>query len=109
MQTVMLASTIVAAGQLVFVAGSWNVMIPVILMLFSFRMLIRKKAVKAEQTEENRDAGAGKEDLWASFFRKRRQRKSRCSRPAIGSLSSGGKERAPAFREWRIKRWRSIF
>ena len=55
MQTVMLAGTIVALVSSFFVAGSWNVMIPVILVLFFLpEMLIRKKAVKAEQTEKRK-------------------------------------------------------
>ena len=73
MQTVMLAGTIVALVSSFFVAGSWNMMIPVILVLFFLpEMLIRKKAVKAEQTEKEKTVTLEreKEDLWASFFRK---------------------------------------
>ncbi len=73
MQTVMLAGTIVALVSSFFVAGSWNVMIPVILVLFFLpEMLIRKKAMKAEQTEKEKTVTLEreKEDLWESFFRK---------------------------------------
>ena len=101
MQAVMLAGTIVALVSSFFVAGSWNMMIPVILVLFFLpEMLIRKKSGESgtDGKRENRDAGAGKKRICGHhFFEKRRQRKSRCSRPAIGSLSSGGKRACTCF------------
>ena len=70
MQTVMLAGTIVALVSSFFVAGSWNGMIPVILVLFFIpEMLIRKKAVKAEQTEKEKTVKDGdrSSDVGAAF------------------------------------------
>ena len=101
MQTVMLAGTIVALVSSFFVAGSWNVMIPVILVLFFLpEMLIRKKGGEKRNRRKKKTVTLEREKrgfVGIIFPKRGGKRKSRCSRPAIGSLSSGGKERAPAF------------
>ena len=108
MQTVMLAGTIVALVSSFFVAGSWNVMIPVILVLFFLpEMLIRKKAVKAEQTEKEKTVTLEreKEDLWASFFRKEAAKEIKVFQTGNWLIELWREKSVHLlFREWRIKK-----
>ncbi|MFQ9464009.1 MAG: hypothetical protein ACLR09_03400 [Gallintestinimicrobium sp.] len=74
MQTVMLAGTIVALVSSFFVAGSWNVMIPVILVLFFPSGNVDSEKGGESGTDgkrENRDAGAGKRGFVGIIFPKR--------------------------------------
>lgn len=108
MQTVMLAGTIVALVSSFFVAGSWNVMIPVILVLFFLpEMLIRKKALKAEQTEKEKTVTLEreKEDLWASFFRKEAAKEIKVFQTGNWLIELWREKSVHLlFREWRIKK-----
>ena len=108
MQTVMLAGTIVALVSSFFVAGSWNMMIPVILVLFFLpEMLIRKKAVKAEQTEKEKTVTLEreKEDLWASFFRKEAAKEIKVFQTGNWLIELWREKSVHLlFREWRIKK-----
>ena len=73
MQTIRLMGTIVALISAFSVASTWNILIPIILVLFFIpEMLIRKKGVQAEQNEKNKTVTLEREknDLWKVFFRK---------------------------------------
>ena len=113
MQPVMLAGTIVALVSSFFVAGSWNVMIPVILVLFFLpEMLIRKKAVKAEQTEKEKTVGAAS-GAWilrrgaelAGFFRKEAAKEIKVFQTGNWLIELWREKSVHLlFREWRIKK-----
>lgn len=108
MQTIKLAGTLTALISSFWVAGTWNVLIPVVLVLFFIpEMMIRKRAVHAEQDEKKKTVTLERErdDLWASFFQKEAAKEIKVFQTS-GRLVQIWKKKSVYLlsREWNIKK-----